>query len=364
MSFALNVPLNSVSFGQLSTAISKEIMLRGEQPAFFPIGQVDLSAQGEDAEFIGWLNKCTMLGLNEHSRGNPSIKLWHLNNDSILSPSTRQSLVTFYELDSPTPHELNVIKNNDKVYVTSEYTKEVFTSAGADNVEYLPLFFDSRNFQRKDETYHTDDRITFNLAGKFERRKHHGKILNTWAKKFGNNKKFYLNCALYNSFIKPEQNEALVRSSLEGENYFNINCLSFMGKNSVYNDFLNSGDIIIGMSGGEGWGLPEFQSVAMGKHSVILNANGYKSWANEKNSILVEPKAEKIPAYDGVFFNKGNAVNQGNIFDWNEDDFISACEESIKRVESDRLNKEGLELQSEFSVDKTVNILLEGLSEK
>ena len=83
-----------------------------------------------------------------------------------------------------------------------------------------------------------------------------------------------------------------------------------------------------------------------------------------KNSILVEPKAEKIPAYDGVFFNKGNAVNQGNIFDWNEDDFISACEESIKRVESDRLNKEGLELQSEFSVDKTVNILLEGLSEK
>ena len=61
-----------------------------------------------------------------------------------------------------------------------------------------------------------------------------------------------------------------------------------MDKNIVYNDFLNSGDIILGMSGGEGWGLPEFHSVGMGKHAVVLNAHSYKDWADEINSVLIK----------------------------------------------------------------------------
>lgn len=364
MSFALNLPINNVSFGQLSTAISKEIKSRGLKPAFFPIGKIDLSSHGDEPDFMQWLNECTVVQMNQHSRDNPTIKLWHLNTDSLTSPSNRQHLITFYELDEPTQHELNVLKNNEKVYVTAESTKEIFNSAGADNVEYLPLFFDKESFQQKDATYFSDERITFNLAGKFEKRKHHAKILSAWAKKFGDNKKFYLNCAIFNSFLKPEDNEAVVKQVLQGRNYFNINFLGFMAKNQVYNDYLNSGDIIIGMSGGEGWGLPEFQSVAMGKHSVILNATGYKSWANEKNSVLVEPNGSKIPAYDGMFFHQGAFVNQGSIYDWDEDDFISACEEAIKRVESNKVNEEGVNLQSKFTVDKTVDILLEGINEK
>jgi hypothetical protein len=52
-----------------------------------------------------------------------------------------------------------------------------------------------------------------------------------------------------------------------------------MNENSIYNEFLNSADIILGMSGGEGFGLPEFQSIALGKHAVLLNAHAYKTWA-------------------------------------------------------------------------------------
>ena len=51
-----------------------------------------------------------------------------------------------------------------------------------------------------------------------------------------------------------------------------------MPTNTAYNDYLNSGDIIIGMSGGEGWGLPEFHSVALGKYGIILNAHAYKEF--------------------------------------------------------------------------------------
>ena len=130
-----------------------------------------------------------------------------------------------------------------------------------------------------------------------------------------------------------------------------------MGKNSLYNDFLNSGDIIIGASGCEGFGLPEFNSIALGKHSVILNAHAYKEYATPENSCLFEPSS-KIPVYDNMFFHQGTAFNQGNIFDWNEDYFINACERAIQRTRLNRVNTEGLKLQTKFTVKKTVDEIL------
>jgi hypothetical protein len=111
------------------------------------------------------------------------------------------------------------------------------------------------------------------------------------------------------------------------------------------------------MSGGEGWGLPEFQSVAIGKHSVILNAHAYKEWANDKNSTLVEPSG-KIEAYDNMFFNKGQPFNQGNLFDFNPDNFIDACEIAIKKTRSNKVNEEGLKLQDDFKSETLVDNIL------
>ena len=131
-----------------------------------------------------------------------------------------------------------------------------------------------------------------------------------------------------------------------------------MQKNSLYNDFLNSGNIIIGMSGGEGWGLPEFQSVALGKHAVILNATAYKEWATPENAVLVEPNG-KTEAYDGVFFKKGSPTNQGNIYTFDEGDFIEGCEKAIERYKSNPVNTEGLKIQEDFTYSKTVDSIME-----
>jgi len=363
-SIAFNVPINSVSFGQISTLLLKTYhkkVLSGEDLPdlkLFPLGgQVDLSTQQKDDLFELWLQKRTADALENHSRDTPILKLWHLMG-SMESFSKDQSLLSFYELDSPTKTELNIAKNN-KTFFTSKYTCDVFRSSGAD-CEYIPLAFDDFNFKATDKKYFDDDRIVFSLVGKMEKRKRHDKVLKAWAKKWGNNKKYTLHCALYNHFLNPEQNNGFVHNALDGENYFNINFLNYMGENEVYNDFLNSAHIVIGMSGGEGWGLPEFHSIGIGKHGVIMNAHGYKGWANEKNATLVEPSG-KIDSTDGVFFHKGGNHNQGQIFDFDEDDFISACEETIKKVESSPLNEEGVKLQEEFTKEKLLNNILSKL---
>ena len=356
MNFALHLPINAVSFGQDSVGLLREIHSRGLLPSLFLIGQPDLSAYNVTEDFQKWLNECIKKGLLDHSRYNPIFKLWHLNG-SMESFSNNQILLTFHETDQLTPFETNVIKNNYKVLVTSEFSKNVFQANGAKNVDKIPLFFDSLNFFRQEKKYFEDDRITFNLVGKFEHRKRTTNTIRAWVKKYGDNPAYELRCAIYNSFLSPEDNQKIVNMITEGKSYFNLKFLSFMPKNNMYNEYLNSGNIIIGASGGEGFGLGEMHSLALGKHGIMLAAHSYTEFANNNNAVMFDP-CGKIPAYDGMFFHPNQPFNQGNFFDWDNDSFINACEEAIRRVRMDRVNHEGMKLQSKFTVKNTVDQIL------
>ena len=141
MGFALNIPLNKVSFGQVSFGLLKEILNRSMEPPLSLLGgALDLSSQSlitpQLQERIQFLIRKY---IREHSRDTPCIKLWHLNG-SLESISEKQLLISFYELDSPTQAELNAAKNN-KTYFTSQYTVDEFQAAGV-KTHYLPLFFD------------------------------------------------------------------------------------------------------------------------------------------------------------------------------------------------------------------------------
>lgn len=352
-----NLVVNPVSFGQVSTAILRELKERKQDIILSPIAnQFDLSAQPENPEFQEWLKEAVDGFTSKHSRKNRVFKLWHLSG-SLESFSDEQVLFSFYELDNPTREEINIVKNNYKVIFSCQETVEKFQSLGCKNVDYLPLGFDSHNFYKTNKQYFSDDRITFSIVGKFESRKNHEKMVKAWLKKYGNNRKYSLQCAMWNPFLKPEQNNQIAQGLMGGQNYFNVVFSGYMHKNEMYHDYLNSSDIVLGMSGGEGWGLPEFQSVCLGKHAVLLNASAYKDWANDKNAVLVEPSGKR-DVYDGMFFHEGQPYNQGQIYDFNEDDFISGCEEAIKRVESSRNNSEGEKLKDQFTYSKMVDSIV------
>ena len=350
--FALHLPLNGVSFGQVSTALLREFHQKGVQPSLFTVGQSDLSSQEIDPDFNKWIESCIKKSFEEYSRDTPIFKLWHLNHESLTSYGKDQTLFTFYELDHPTSYEINIARNQKNLIVSSNYAKTIFEEHGIENCHYVPLGFDKHNFYVKNEKY-LEGKIVFNLTGKLEKRKHHAKVIKAWLKKYGDNKDYVLQCAVGNPFIKEDEFKARINEILEGKSYFNVNFLVMMKKNSLYYDFLNSGNIILGMSGAEGWGLPEFQSTALGKHAVILNATSYKDWANPENSTLVEPSG-KIDSEDGMFFKKGNPFNQGQIYDFNEDEFIDGCEKAIERYKESPVNTEGLKLQEQFPYSATV----------
>jgi hypothetical protein len=358
---ALELACNNLSFGNVSYLILRTIYDRIQngddsiEYSLFPIGNVDFSNQKNDDNFNKWLNSLIIKALETHSRHTPLFKVWHTNG-AMPSCSNKQTLLTFYELDNPTRVELNTLKNQHKVLLTSKFSNDVFNLFGL-KTEYVPLAFDSYNYSTLNKVYNTDGRIVFNLLGKFEKRKAHVKVIQAWIKKFGNNPKYALQCAIYNPFLNAEQNNQLIGQAVGGNKPFNVTFYPIMKENAVYNDFLNSADVVIDMSGAESFSLPSFHSVALGKHAVILNAHVFKDWATNENAVLVNPNG-KEPVYDNMFFQQGSPYNQGNIFSWNEDDFINGCNKAIERVQLNKVNTEGLKLQQEFTKEKLVDSIL------
>jgi hypothetical protein len=355
MNLALHTPINSLSFGIVSIAILREFYRRNLNPSLFLIGQPDLSAQKEDKGFNQWIQQNVNRGISSHNRKNPTIKLWHING-GMESYSAEQILFTFHETDTLTPAEVNILNNQRLTLVTSNFTRRVFEEHGVRNVKFIPLGFDADNFYPTSKNYLGADITTFGLFGKWEKRKHTEKILKAWIKEFGCKREYRLHVAAFNPFFKPEENQALIQQALEGKNIWNITFSPPVATNSEYNDIINSIDIVLALSGGEGRGLPEFHSVALGKHCVGLNAHSYKDFLNNENSILIPPTG-KISCLDGKFFHPNHPFNQGSFFDFDEKEMISACYQVIEKVKVNRTNSIGLNLQK-LTYKETVDSIL------
>lgn len=358
--YSLNLPLNATSFGNVSMCILREFYDRGLEPSLFPIAQPDISGQNlTDERFGHWINGCIQKANGSFKRKDPALSLWHLQG-SQARISEKNVLFSFYECDSPTTQELNIVKNQDKVLFACDYNTNIFKDCGATNVYTVPLCFDKWNFKKKIKQYRDDGRIVVNIFSKFENRKAHDKIIKLIAKKWGNDARFMFQFAIFNPFFNAEQNKGLIAQALEGRQYWNMQFLGWIPTNEGFNDYLNSADIFIGASQGESWGLPEFHSLALGKWGVVHNATGYKEFANSSNASLF-PSCGKVPSADNVFFISGAQFNQGNFFCWDSDDFIKAFDLAVDKFKQNPVNMAGLILQDEFSSAKMVNKIIDHL---
>lgn len=353
----VNVPINTVSFGHCGVCILKELYDRGEAVNLFPIGPVEASPYKLEEDFQFWLSSCAGRAKKNYKRTDSGFKLWHISS-SEASISNNQTLLTFHEVDALTPEETNILKNQKVVLVSSQFSKEVFEKAGLRNVVYCPLGFDKMHFKQIEKP--SEDKITFSLFGKYEKRKHTEKVIKAWLKRYKNDKDFVLNLHVYNPFFSQEQNGQILGNVFGGQKPWNVNPIGYVQTLAEFNSALNYADIVLDMSGGEGFSLPSFHAVALGKHAVLHNCSSIKDWAPDSGAVLIEPSG-KEPVYDGLFFKNGQDHNQGNIFTWDEDEFISGCEQAVRNAKSNRLNEKGLLLQEKYTWSKTVDIIQENL---
>ena len=359
MRLLVNAPINGLSFGNVSVNILRELFKKNIDLVFFPIGdKAEMDAYDKiDPDFVKYLQSATNDRYSKISKDIPSLKLWHIFG-SETRYSKNQSLFTFHEVSEVTNIEKNLLKLQDNIFVSSNYTKNIFNLNGLDNVTHVPLGFDN-DFQITNKTY-LQDKIHFGILGKFENRKNTARIIKSWLKLFGNKPEYQLSCAITNPFLDKARFQNELLKVLEGKNYNNLNFVPYMQTNSEVNDYLNSIDIDLGgLSGAEGWNLPSFNATALGKWSVVINATAHKDWATKDNSILIEPSSLK-DCYDDVFFKKGQSFNQGQFFDISDQEMDDAILKSLSYAKTP--NPEGLKLQKQFTYENTVETILCAIS--
>jgi len=356
MKVIFEAPLNKISFGNVSYNFLKEFYKISQKDSsfsfgFFPISNPDFEAFDKASDdFKKWIKSSVDNRFKMLSKDAVSLKLWHLNGaEKRICP--KQALYSFYELDQPTVAEKATVAFQDACIFSSSYAARNFAAQISSKVYSAPLGFDS-DFFITDKKY-LDGKIHFLLMGKYEKRKHTDKIIKMWIKRFGNNNKYLLTCCVTNPFFNPSLMEKIIYGYKSMAS--NINFLPYLQTNSEVNDVLNSIDIdLSGLSGAEGWGLPSFNAICLGKWSVVLNATSHKDWATRDNSILVEP-SDKIEAYDNTFFQKGSDFNQGNIFDFDESEAMQAIEKAVAFAENKTINTAGIETGQKFTYEKSVS---------
>jgi hypothetical protein len=348
-------PINPLSFGNVTVNMLRELHKKDIKVSFFPIGaNLDFSVfDNLSKDFQDWVTDSYNKRFSTLKNSSPSFRMWHLNG-SESRIGKNQTLYTFYECDDPTFSEKNICDIQDNCIFSSSHAKKCFDDMGCDNTYHIPIGFDT-DFKKTDKKY-LEGRIHFGLMGKFERRKNTGKIIRLWAEKYGNNNDYQLSCCVTNPFFKPEQMNQVIAQSLDGKRYTNINFIPFLKTNSEVNELLNAIDIdLTGLSGAEGWNLPAFNATCLGKWSIVLNNTSHKDWANESNSILVEP-SEQQDIYDGAFFHKGAEFNQGSMSTFSKESFTSATESAINKCNT--INTDGEKLKEQFTYEKTISNIL------
>lgn len=361
MNLIADIPINNLSFGNVGVNILRELYNKKINVGLFPRGdQKDLSAFDKlPEEFKVWLDQSIQSSMQLIDKDTPTLTLWHLRGAERRITS-KQFLLTFYELETPTFVEKKVAQMQDHVFLTSPSSVKCFQSLGCDNVSQVNIGFDP-DLQTHTGEKMVQNKVHFVLMGKFEKRKHTKEIIQAWAKKYGNNNDYMLSCCVNNPFLKQEQMSALLSQVLDGKTYSNINLLPHLKTNTEVNHLLNSADIdLTGLSGAEGWNLPAFNATALGKWSIVYNHTGHQSWATKDNSILLEPPINTDEIYDNMFFHKGQNYNQGFKYSFNEDQVIQAMETAADKCKS--TNTEGLKLQEDFSYSKTVDQILSKLN--
>jgi len=349
-------PINNLSLGNVSFNFLREIRKKDLDLNIFPTNnQANFSAFDKTPqEFIKWIETASSNRLKKLNGNIPTLRVWHINGSERALPN--QYLYTFYETDSPTEEEVNIVNLQKHTFFSSSESADLFKEKGCEKVSHVPLGFDEDFFETKKE-YLGKDIVHFGLIGKFERRKNTQSIIQLWANCYGNNPKYQLSCLVTNPFFSEDQMKQVLADTLQGKNITNINFISHLKTNSEVNDLMNSIDIdLSGISNGEGWNLPAFNCTALGKWSIVSNCSSHKDWATKENSILVEPEG-KQPCYDNFFFKEGMPFNQGSFYRLSANSIQSAFKQAEKKV--GQKNAEGAKLRDKFTYSKTIETILD-----
>lgn len=350
-------PLNQLGYGVAGTNIALALHQVGIKVSLFPIGPQEVDH-----------NKSLILdelkaNASEFDNAAPCLRIWHQNDMAEFVGRGMHVGFPFFELDRFNFRELHHLRTLDRIFVTSEWGREVLRNNKVDvDVRIVPLGVDLEIFRPDLERPKSSldvDHTAFIAVGKWERRKGHDFLIQAFCKAFQPSDKVSLRMVCSNPFIGARNDEwgDLYKKSPMGRN---IKLIPRLTSQSELATIMNDADCGLFPARAEGWNLELLEMMALGRAIICTNNSGHTAFVTSANSRLIECN-ETEPAQDGIWFHGfGNWAKLGPC---QEEQFIHHLREVHRLKQSGGLkrNDEGIKTASRLTWRHSAYQLLKGL---
>ena len=363
MDINLVTPLNQLGYGIVGINIMDSLIKAGHSVSLSLLGQPQVPHRYTES-FNAALDNGKIPNFEA-----PCIRIWHQYDMSLFVGNGTKIGFPIFELDRLTDIEIHHLSYPDKIFVCSEWAKEIVVSElenkakkenMADNVYVIPLGVDREIF--RENISPRKETIFFN-CGKWEKRKGHDILHEAFAKAFTPEDDVELWMMCENPFFDDEKNfnwEREYRGSKLGDK---IRIIPRQPTQTEVHEIMAQVDCGVFPSRGEGWNLELLEMMSCGKHIIATDYSAHTEFCNSDNCRLISVD-ETEPARDDVWF-----FGQG---EWAkiEDDQIDQIAKHMKEIhelkqkDELRINQEGIETAKKFSWTHTVEEIINAITEE
>jgi glycosyltransferase involved in cell wall biosynthesis len=346
-------PINQLGYGIAGLNIVNGLHKAGYRVALSVIGQAEASP-----DYHSVIKECSENAKMPNFDA-PCVRIWHQFDMSQFIGKGDRIGFPIFELDKFTEQEVHHLSSLDKIFVCSEWAKNVIKKNGIKvQTHVVPLGVDINIFQRS--VFSRKSTIFFN-CGKWEKRKGHDILPEIFAKAFSLEDDVELWMMCENPFCSPEENQVWIDSYKRSGLGDKIRLIPRQqSQKEVYN-IMKQTDCGVFPSRAEGWNLELLEMMSCGKHVIATDYSAHTEFCNNTNCHLVSIKELEEARDNKWFFGDGNwaSVKENQI---NQTVSYMQKIHNLKQKQNLEINHAGIKTAEKFSWGNTTKEIICGMS--
>jgi len=352
----LNVlgPINQLGYGVACLNIVKALWDLDVEVSLFPIGQPQVTNKEDEAIVSRSIHVAERFDVNA-----PSLRIWHQNALAEHVGTGKHIGFPIFELDKFKPIEKHHIASCDKIFICSEWAKDVVVDQVPknawdyrmeDNVYVVPLGVDATLFPPTAPT--KKDKVIFFNCGKWEVRKGHDFLMRAFQMAYAHNH----NMELWMMCTNPFNTEREEKTWRQAYNHPAVKIIPRAETQKEVYNIMAQTDCGVFPSRGEGWNLELLEMMSVGRHVIATDYSAHTEFCTKENCRLVDVYGTEA-AYDNKwFFGQGNwaKIDESTIFD------LSLAMQSFSESYRYEINEPGVKTAQRFSWENTARKIVAG----
>lgn len=357
MKLNLHCPINTLSYGYVSSYFTKELIRKG-----YDLRHIRIGDPTPDENLIPYIKD--FLSRWEFFYDAPTLKIWHQHDLHMTVGRGPKIGFPIFELEEFNQLEKHSLGCPEFLFVCSEWARNVICENDHSrwkSTHVVPLGFDENIF--KPIHLPPQDTTVFGNFGKFEVRKGHDVLVKAFNKAFEKTDDVQLIMMPHNFFLNRDETMSWLKLYKESKLGDKIQFVDRVKTQDMAYNIMSKIHCGVFPARAEGWNLEALELLASGRHLIITNCTGHTEFCNKDNSRLIEMESGYETAFDGKFF--GGFGSWRSITD-NEIDQMVEHMRAIHKLHQEsklHMNAKGVDSVKKFTWPSVTNILDKTLKE-